>query len=71
MPNNLARKTGNDRVDKGVDIIGFLQRRQDLRNLVGIGLTDEGIAIATISRDEEAAFSLTHTGCAPGNQLIR
>lgn len=32
-----------------------------MRNLVGIGLTDEGIALACLSRDGESAFTLTHT----------
>ena len=32
-----------------------------MHNLVGIGLTDEGIALACLSRDGESAFTLTHT----------
>jgi MSHA biogenesis protein MshI len=47
-----------------VGIFGFSQKRDDLRNLVGIGLTDEGIALACLSRDGETAFTLTHTNYA-------
>ena len=47
-----------------VSIFGFLQKRVDRRNLVGIGLTDEGFAIACVSRDGDAAFTLSHTDYA-------
>ena len=44
------------------DIFSFSHKRDDLRNLVGIGLTDEGIALACLSRDGDTAFTLSHTG---------
>lgn len=41
-----------------VDIFGFSRQREDQRKLVGIGLTDEGIALACLARDGESAFTL-------------
>ena len=48
----------------GSQIFGLSHKRDDLRNLVGIGLSDEGISLACLSRDGESAFTLTHTSFA-------
>jgi len=50
-------------------IFGLPQKRVDSRNLVGVSLSDEGLALACLSRDGESAFTLKHSTYANYDSL--